>query len=224
MSRIEQNVLYEGIPIQVNLISWLLLGVGGVVLAPIALLSDTDWLLILAVPLLVCGLVLRLIHHQVAVEAYSGVIQFTLNWLGIQLRARRHQRADIETLAITRVGGDWRERDSDTWYIHLKMPGARYILGRYGTRLEALEARCQLSDIIQSHAQPPDAAEIRARAAARIQEQPVSAQSHYQMGLADLTSGNREGARSAFLQALELAENPLLRRMCEQRLSELDRA
>ncbi|MCJ7738772.1 MAG: tetratricopeptide repeat protein [Anaerolineae bacterium] len=223
MSRVEWNVLYEGIPVQVNLISWLLLGVGGAVLAPIALLSDAGWLLILAVPLLICGLVLRQVHLQVIVESYTGVIRSTLKWLGIQLWTRRHQHAGIETLEIRRVGGDRRERDSDTWYIRLKMQGASYILGRYDTRPEALEARHQLSDIIQSQARPLDAVEVRARAAARMRQEPEGAQSHYQMGLAYLTSGNREGARLAFLQALELAENPLLRRMCEQRLSELDR-
>ena len=223
MSRVERNVLYEGIPVQVNLISWLLLGVGGVVLAPIAVLSHANWLLVLAVPLLVCGLALRQVHLQVIVEPYSGVFRSTLKWLGIQLWARRHQHADIETLEIRRVGGDRRERDSDTWYIRLKMQGASYTLGRYETRLEALEARHQLSNIIRSQARPLDAVEVRARATAKIQEEPAGAQSHYQMGLADLTSGDREGARLAFLHALELAENPLLRRMCEQRLSELNR-
>jgi len=224
MSRADENMLYDGIPVQADLISWLLLGIGGAVLIPIALANRARWLLVLATPLILAGVALRRTRLVLTVEPHTGIIKADVAWLGIHLLARRHPHTEIQKLEIKRVGGNSRERDSDTWYLHLRLQTATYILGKYDMQVEALQAKHHLDKLIQAQATPPDSRETRARAEAVVQEERESAQTHYRMGLAHLASGNKEGGRRAFQRALELADNPMLRRMCEQRLNELKQA
>jgi hypothetical protein len=122
-----------------------------------------------------------------------------------------------------RVAGDARERPTDTWYLRLRLRTARYTLGRYADRESALAARRTLAERLRvgaaAHLPPWPPVEVQDQAPAEVR----SAQAHYREGLVAMRAGDREAARRAFERARESARDPLLRRMSEQRLRELER-
>ena len=58
MSHNDISVLYDGSPIWARMAGWLLLGIGGLVLVPLALINRAWWLFVPAVLPLLAGLVL----------------------------------------------------------------------------------------------------------------------------------------------------------------------
>jgi len=142
------------------MVSWLLLGIGGFVLMPIGLLNRAWWLLVLAVPLLLVGLVLLQTRLRIVVEHHTGVVCVTNLLLGLKLRERQYPLSDVAGLDLQRVAGDERERASDTWYLRLQLhttvrffgqakPRTRvYTVGKYDSRLRALEARHWLGKML----------------------------------------------------------------------------
>ena len=143
------------------MVAWLLLGIGGLVLVPIGLLSRAWWLFVPAVPLLLAGLVLLQTRLRIVVEHRTNVIRVTNSLLGLRLRERQYPLSDVIGLDLRRVAGDERERPSDTWYLRLRLnttvrtfgmvePRTRtYVIGRYDSRLGALEARRRLREVLQ---------------------------------------------------------------------------
>jgi hypothetical protein len=136
---------------------------------------------------------------------------------------RRYSPSEVRGVDIHRVAGDERERPSDTWYLRLILRTQTYTIGKYDTRLDALQARRELTEVLKTRVRPQTAAEIEAAAEGGLHSQPRSGASLYQNGLAMLRSGDVAAARHAFESALALVQEPLLRRMIEQRLRELDR-
>jgi tetratricopeptide (TPR) repeat protein len=215
------RVIYDGSPMWVKMVAWVLLGVGGIVMVPIGLINRAWWLLVLAVPLLLAGLVLSQVRLRIVVEYPTGVVRVTNSLVGLQLRQRGYPPSDVVGLDIQRVAGAERERPSDAWYLKLRLRTRTHTVGKYDDRASALRARRELNAALRGRPQVP-AAEMRAAASARLRDRPESADGHYQLGLALLRSGDTAGARRAFQKALALAREPLLRRMIEQRLGELD--
>jgi hypothetical protein len=175
--------------------------------------------LIPAIPLLLTGFIVRQIRLYLTIEQHTGNIRVQRTWFGIQTKARRHQSTDVLALELKRVGGDRSQRDSDTWYLNLKLSTTSYLLGRYPTRAEALETKQRLSSIIQKRTSPLDAPVQSTHTGVKS----VSALNRYRAGLAHLSNSQEEDARRSFQEAMELTDNPLLRRMCEQRIEQLRR-
>ncbi len=166
MSEERIGVLYDDTPMWAKMAAWLLLGIGGIVLVPLALLNRTWWLLPPAVPFLLAGLALLQIHVRIVVEAPGGVVCVTNSLWGLKLRERRYPPSVVLGLDLHRVAGDERhERASDTWYLRLRLhttvrtlfgqvrPHTKtHILGKYDSELSALEAQIRLEEIL--HARP----------------------------------------------------------------------
>jgi hypothetical protein len=160
------DILYDDTPIRVRMAAWLLLGIGGLVLVPIGLINRAWWLLFLAIPPLLAGLVLLLPRQRIVVEHPSGVVRVTNYVFGLRVRERQYHPADIVGLDLHRVSGDKRERASDTWYLRLQFhtvartffgsvkPHTKtYLIGRYDSRLKALEARHRVGEALQARSQ-----------------------------------------------------------------------
>ena len=147
------TTLYDGPPAWAWMLGWLLLGTGGFVLAPIALLSRAWWLFVFAIPLLLAGLVLLQTRLHIVVERHTGAVCVTNSLLGLKLREHHYPPSDIVGFDLQRVAGDERERPSDTWYLRLHLRTRTHIVGKYDSRLKALEARRKLNEALQ--ARPP---------------------------------------------------------------------
>lgn len=192
-------------------------------LAPLALIYRAWWLFVPATPLVLAGLVLFQTRLRIAAERRTAQVEVTNYLFGLKLKRRRYAPSDVLGLDVHRVAGAERERPSDTWYVRLNLRTRTYTIGRHDDRLEALEAKRELGEVLRTRPRPLTATEMQAAAEETLRGQPQSAASHYQMGLALLGSGDTTAAREAFQEALELAREPLLRRMIEQRLGELNR-
>jgi len=163
MSDKDVTTLYDGPPIWARMVSWLLLGMGGIVLVPIALLSRAWWLLVPAVPLILAGLLLLQTRLHIIVERRTGVVRVANSWLGLMLRERQYPLSDVVGFDIQRVAGDERERPSDTWYLRLQLRTRTHIIGKYDSRLEALEARRRLSEVLQARPSAQTAVSVHSR-------------------------------------------------------------
>jgi hypothetical protein len=152
MSNVSDEVLYSDTPIRARMVAHLLLGAGGLVLAPIGLLSGARWLLVLAAPTLLVGIMLRQLHLRIEVELDTGMVTVTRSVLGLRLRRRRYSLSDVVGLELQRVAAIERERPSDTWYLKLELnlphaadtvhPRTRvYTIGKYDDRLTALKVQ-----------------------------------------------------------------------------------
>jgi hypothetical protein len=205
------------------MVGWLLVGVGGLVLAPLALINRAWWLLALAALFLLVGLVLLQARLQIVFDHRIAHVGVTKSWLGLRLMRHRYPLSDVQGVDIHRVAGDKRERPSDTWYLRLILRTETYTIGKYDTRLDALKARRDLTEVLKTRARPHKAMGMEAAAGDGLHSLPQSGAGLYQNGLAMLRSGDVVGARQAFESALALAQEPLLRRMIGQRLRELDR-
>jgi len=221
MSREGTITLYDGPPVWAKMTGWLFVVIGGIVMLPLALANHAWWLLVPAVPVLLAGMVLLQTRLRIAFEHRAAQLVVTNYLFGLRLRQRKHPRSEVMGLDLRRVAGDERERASDTWYLKLRLHTHTYTIGRYGSRLDALQARRAAKQALQ--VQPQTAAEIWATAEEALQAEPERASAHYQMGLALLRSGDAAGAHREFEKALTLARQPLLRRMVKQRLEELSR-
>jgi hypothetical protein len=148
--------LYNDTSIRDRIAAWLLVGIGGFVLSPIALINRALWLFVPAVPLLVSGLLLHQTHLRIIVDHRIGVVSISRLLFGLKLCQRQHPLSDIVGLDLRRVAGDERERPSDTWYLRLQLhtashtsgkatPRTRtYVIGVYNSHLNALKAQHQL--------------------------------------------------------------------------------
>ncbi len=158
----ETSVLYEGPLIRTRMAAWLLLGIGGLVMVPIGLISRAVWLPVLAVPILLVGLILLPFRLRIAVRHDANVVEATNVFLGLRVRRRRYPLGNVVGLDVERVAGAERERPSDTWYLKLQIhtttrnffgqiqPHTKvYTIGRYDDRLQALEARNKLADLLE---------------------------------------------------------------------------
>jgi hypothetical protein len=155
----EENVtvIYNATPIGAKMAAWVLLGIGGIVLLPIALIRDDHWLLVFAVPLILLGLLFLATRQRIALVSPTSVVRVTSYLLGLRVRQRQHPRSDITAIDLHRVAGDEQERASDTWYLRLRLRNRGYTIGRYNTRMSALLARRDLDEALQSL--PPAPAE-----------------------------------------------------------------
>lgn len=156
------GVLYDDMPVRARMVAWLLLGIGGIVLAPMGLLNRAWWLLVLAVPSLLAGLLLLQTRLRIGVEQSTGLICVTHYLFGLKLRERRYPPSDVVGLDLHRVAGDEDERPSDTWYLRLRLYAAvrtfgtvkhhtrTYLVGKYDSRLRALKARRRLGELLQT--------------------------------------------------------------------------
>ena len=163
MSDTTDRVLYDGPPIRARMAAYLLLGIGGLVLSPIGLLHRAWWLLVLAVPLLLAGLVLVGTHLRIVVapgmdddndgdgddDEMDEAIRVTNSLFGLRLRQRRYPLSDVAGLELQRVAGTERERPSDTWYLRLQLGAKTYVIGRYDSRQNALVARYAVGQALQ---------------------------------------------------------------------------
>jgi uncharacterized protein (DUF58 family) len=156
----DARVIYDGPPMRVRMAAWLLLGIGGIVMAPIGLISRAWWLVVLAAPLLLAGLVLSQVRLRIVVEHPTGAVRVTSSLPGLRLRERRHPPSDVVGLDIYRVAGAERERPSDTWYLKLQLRTRTHTVGRYDSQVSALLARRELGRALQARAQAPTAAEV----------------------------------------------------------------
>ncbi len=160
------GILYDDKPIQARMAAWLLLGTGGLVLVPIALVNRVWWLLVPAVPLFLAGFVLLHTHLRIVVEHHTGAVHATNTLLGLKLRERQYSLSNVIGLDLQRVAGDERERPSDTWYLRLQLhttvrtfsgrvaPRTKtYTIGKYDSRLSALEAQRKLREVLQAQPQ-----------------------------------------------------------------------
>lgn len=217
------SVLFDARPIRAAMAGWLLLGIGGLVCLPLALANRALWLALLALPLLLAGGLLLATRLRIQMERRSGVIHATYRLLGLALRQRSYSPSDRVGLELTRVAGDARERPSDTWYLRLRFHTGSYLVGKYDDRLAALEAQRRLSEALLARPSAEVASASFASAQDGLRAVEQSAVVHYRVGLAALRAGNLDEARGAFEEARRLAQEPLLRRMIEQRLHELER-
>ena len=133
------------------MVAWLLLGTGGIVLAPIGLINRAWWLFVPAIPLLLAGLVLHQAHLRVAVEPGTGDVCVTNRLLGLKTRQRRYRPPEVGGLDLQRVASDERERPSDTWYLNLQLGTRVYTIGKYDSRASALRARIEVREALQVH-------------------------------------------------------------------------
>lgn len=157
--------LYDGPPIWARMSAWLLLGIGALVLVPIGLMNRAWWLLKLALPPILAGLVLLQARLRIVVERPTGVVCVANLLFGLTLRERRYPPSDVVGLALQRVAGDERERPSDTWYLRLKLSTKTHTIGKYDSRLGALEARRKVAQVLQ--ARPPVRRPIETATAAK---------------------------------------------------------
>jgi hypothetical protein len=157
----DARVIYDRPPIRVRMAAWLLLGIGGIVMAPLGLIDRAWWLVVLSVPLLLAGLVLSQIRLRIAVEHPTGVVRVTNSLLGLRLRERGYPPSDVVGLDIHRVAGAERERPSDTWYLKLQLRTRTHTVGRYDSHVSALLARRELGRALQARAQAHTAAEVK---------------------------------------------------------------
>jgi len=146
----EVNTLHDGPPIWARMAGWLLLGIGGFVLTPIGLVSRAWWLFVFAIPLLLVGLVLLQTRLRIVVERPTGAVRVTNSLLGLKLHQRRYPPSDVAGLDLQRVAGDERERPSDTWYLRLQLRTRIHTIGKYDSRLEALEAWRERNEVLQT--------------------------------------------------------------------------
>jgi hypothetical protein len=216
------GVIYDGSPMWAKMAVRLLLGVGGIVMVPIGLINRAWWLIVLAVPVLLAGLVLSQIRLRIVVEHPTGVVRVTNSLVGLRLRERGYPPSDVVGLDLHRVAGAERERASDTWYLKLQLRTRTHTVGKYDSQTSALRARRELGAALRVRPRARTAAEMQAAVSDRVRDQPESADGHYQMGMALLRSSDAAGARQEFQKALALTRKPLLRRMIEQRLDELE--
>ena len=158
------SVLYDGLPIQTGMVAWVLLGIGGIVMVPIGLISRAWWLLVLALPLLLAGLILRQARLRVVIEYPAGSIRVTNRLLGVKYRERHYHRSDLVGFDIHRVAGAERERPSDTWYLRLRLGVKTFTIGRYDNRSSAVRARARMDKTHQ--------ARMRAQAAGNAEASP----------------------------------------------------
>jgi len=220
----KSNVIYDAAPLWAKMVAWVLLGIGGIVLAPIALIRGDTWLLYLCVPLAVVGLVLLAIRLRIAAVPSASVLRITDSFLGLRVRHRQYVRSQITALDLHRVAGDDRERDSDTWYLRLHVGRRSYTVGKYDGRMSALLARRDIEEALHTlPLAPVDEVEVVAAPKPREERRRDVARDHYKTGITLFRAGDKDGARAAFEKALAFAREPLLRRMIEQRLDELDR-
>ena len=219
-------VLYDDVPIGARWAGWLLLGIGGLVLTPAALVARYGWLLVVATPFLGCGVCLLQTRMRIAVDRRTLLVRVRYQLLRIGLSERRFTPSDLVGVEIPRVAGDELERDSDTWYIRLVFHSRAYTVGRYGEHLDALQARRDLvNQLSLLQATSFGSEEAQRRVEGQLHQAPDSPQSHYQLGLALMRTGDRAGARRAFQEALALsADRPVLARMVQQRIDELERS
>jgi hypothetical protein len=220
---LDRNIvkLYDQTAVWARLVAWLLVGTAGFVLVPLALIYRAWWLLILAVPLLLAGLVLFMTRLRIVLDRRTGSLQVSNYLLGLRMKERTYSHSDTPTPYVQRVAGAKRERPSDTWYLRLQFRDQTHTIGRFDDRITALQAQERLEDLLSDRRAPPTPDEMRSAAEDRLHDQPESAEAHYQLGLALMRSGQAAEAQGAFERAGRLAEEPLLRRMIEQRLKEL---
>jgi len=159
------SVLYDSQPIRVKMAAAVLLGIGGLVFVPIGLINRAWWLLILAVPPLLAGLVLLKVRLRIVVEHGTGAVYVTNFLLGLKLREQRYPPGQVRGLDLRRVAGDERERPSDTWYLTLGLRTRIYTIGKYDSHMHALEARRRLNEVLRSASQARMAAAARTAAA-----------------------------------------------------------
>jgi hypothetical protein len=88
------SVLYNETAIWAKIVAWLAVGIGGLVCVPIGLYGLTWWLLVLAVPLLLLGLVLLQTRLHMAVERETGDVVVTNRLLGLKIHTRRYPWSD----------------------------------------------------------------------------------------------------------------------------------
>jgi hypothetical protein len=161
------SVLYDSQPIRAGMAAAVLLGIGGLVCVPIGLINRAWWLLLLAVPLLLAGLVLLQVRLRIVVEHGTGAVYVTNFLLGLKLREQRYPPGQVRGFDLRRVAGDERERASDTWYLTLGLRTRIYTVGKYDSRVHALEARRKLSGLLQAALQARPAVEAKAAAAGK---------------------------------------------------------
>jgi hypothetical protein len=218
-----RTVLYDAPPIWAKMTAWVLLGVGIIVLLPIMLVRGDVWLLLLIGPLVLTGLVLLALRLRIALISPASVVRVTKSVFGLRVSQQQYPTDDVGGLELSRVAGDDRERDSDTWYLRLRLRTRGYTIGRYGNRMSALLARRDVAQALQGGAQTTVEAGRAAGADPRVGQQRESAREYYRTGMRLFSTGDKDGARTAFKKALALTEEPLLRRMIDQRLEELAR-
>jgi tetratricopeptide (TPR) repeat protein len=225
MAEETETVIYAATPIWARMVGWVLLGVGGIVLLPIAAIRGDEWLLVFAIPLILAGLALFALRLHIALISPAALIRVTNSVLGLRVRQRQYSGSEITGLDLQRIAGDDRERASDTWYLRLRLEDRTYTIGKYDSRTSALLARRDTEEFLQ--ALPPAAVQDEIPTTDGAEPRPTSrhdaAQDYYRTGLALFSAGDKEGARPEFEKALALAQEPLLRRMIEQRLEELER-
>ena len=68
-------VLYDDVPIGARWAGWLLLGIGGLVLTPAALVARYGWLLVVATPFLGCGVCLLQTRMRIAVDRRTLLVR-----------------------------------------------------------------------------------------------------------------------------------------------------
>jgi hypothetical protein len=164
MTQAAVTVIYDDTPIWFRMAGWLLVGIGGLVLAPLALISRDAWLWVFAVPMIAAGLVLFQRRLHIALEHRTAQLVVTHRLFGLALRRRRHVRSEVVGVDLERVAGDARERASDTWYLRLRLHTRSYMVGRYRDRFGALEARRRLRELLKAGPRPETAAEMLAGA------------------------------------------------------------
>ena len=145
----DTSVIYDGIPIRSRMAMGLLLGIGGLVFVPIGLINRAWWLLVLAVPLLLAGLVLSQMRVRIVADRQTGTVCVVNLVAGLKVRERRYPPLDVFGLDLRRVAGDERERASDTYYLALRVGLKTYTVGKYDSRAHALEARQRLLGVLQ---------------------------------------------------------------------------
>ena len=157
------SVLYDGPPIQTRMVAWVLLGIGGIVLVPIGLISRAWWLFVPAIPLLLAGLILLQMRLRIVIEYPAGTICVTNRLLGLKYRERRYHRSDLVGFDVDRVAGAERERPSDTWYLRLRLGIKTYTVGKYDSRASAIRARAKVNKVLQARV-PGQAASVKSAA------------------------------------------------------------
>jgi hypothetical protein len=141
MNERQHDHLYDETPAWARAVGWLLMGIGGFVLAPIALFSRAWWLLAAAAPFALAGLLLLQLHLRIEPDRLSGGLVCTNSFLGLRLRRQRYDQGEIEGFDLQKVGSDERQRPSDTWYLRLLLRQRTHIIGAYETHEEALKAQ-----------------------------------------------------------------------------------
>ena len=224
MAEERTTVIYDAAPVWATMTASILLGIGGIILVPIALIRGDHWLLYIGVPLVVIGLVPLAIRLRIAAVPSASVLRVTNSFLGLRLRQRQFLRSEVTALDLHRVAGDARERDSDTWYLRLHVGYRAYTVGKHDSRMSALLARREIEEALDTlPLAPPDESAPTVVVEPREERRRDAARDHYKTGITLFRAGDKDGARAAFDKALTFAHEPLLRRMIEQRLEELDR-